>query len=309
LARHVGVSRAVRANAEDVIVTNGAQQAFDLVGRVLIEPGTVVALENPGYVAPRHLFTSFDAEIVSVPVDSEGIVVDALPDNARIVYVTPSHQFPLGMSMSLPRRTALLDWAERTGAVILEDDYDSEFRFGGRPIEPLQNLDRAGRVIYLGSLSKVLMPVLRLGFLIAPASLRPALLAAKYVSDWQSARPVQAALAEFIDEGLLARHIRRTRREYQARHELIVTVLRRDFTDVLELVPSMAGLHLSGYLIGEPDDRGIQKLARRRGVGVYALSGLGGRSGLVIGYGAVQQSKIVEGLRLLRECVDPIIDA
>ena len=308
LARHVGVSRAVRAGADDVIVTNGAQQAFDLVGRVLVEPGTVVALENPGYVAPRHLFTSFGAEVVSVPVDSEGIVVDALPDNARIVYVTPSHQFPLGMPMSLPRRTALLDWAERTGAVVLEDDYDSEFRFGGRPIEPLQNLDRAGRVIYIGSLSKVLMPVLRLGFLIAPASLRPALTAAKYVSDWQSARPLQAALAEFIDEGLLARHIRRSRREYQARHELIMTVLRSDFADVLELVPSMAGLHLSGYLVGDLDDRRVWKSAKRVEVGVYPLSAFGGRSGLVIGYGAIQQSRIAEGLRRLRACIDPITD-
>jgi len=245
--------------------------------------------------------------VVGVPVDDEGIVVDELPSTARLVYVTPSHQFPLGMPMSLPRRTALLDWADRTGAVIIEDDYDSEFRFGGRPIEPLQNLDRSGRVIYVGSLSKVLMPTLRLGFLIAPPSLRPALRAAKYVSDWNSARPIQAALAEFIDEGLLARHIRRTRGEYQARHERITAILRASFSDVLEPVPVAAGMHMSAYLTGDVDDIAIRRRARQVGVNVYALTPFRhsgpGRTGLVIGYGAIQSTRIDEGLRRLRACI------
>jgi GntR family transcriptional regulator / MocR family aminotransferase len=307
LARHIGVSRAVRAGAEDVLVTNGAQQAIDLIGRILVEPGTVVAVEDPGYAGPRDLFTSLGAKVVGVPVDEEGLVVDELPATARLVYVTPSHQFPLGMPMSLPRRTALLEWAERTGAVIIEDDYDSEFRFSGRPIEPLQNLDRSGRVIYVGSLSKVLMPTLRMGFLIAPPSLRPALRAAKYVSDWNSARPIQAALAEFIDEGLLARHIRRTRAEYQARHERIMATLRSSFSDVLEPVPVVAGLHMSAYLVGDLDDITIRRRAREVGVTVYALSPFRhfgpGRKGLVIGYGAIRSTRIDEGLRRLRACM------
>jgi GntR family transcriptional regulator/MocR family aminotransferase len=151
IARHVGLSRAVRADAADVIVTQGAQQAFDLIGRVLIAEGTCVAVEEPGYPYARLLFRSLGAHVVGVPVDDEGLEVDAIPRNARLVYVTPSHQFPRGTAMSLQRQTALLAWAERRGAVVIEDDYDSEFRFVGRPLDPLQSLDRAGRVIYVGS--------------------------------------------------------------------------------------------------------------------------------------------------------------
>ncbi|ONI78641.1 GntR family transcriptional regulator [Actinosynnema sp. ALI-1.44] len=309
LARHVGVARAVRATADDVLVTNGAQQALDLVCRVLVTPGTVVAVEDPGYSGPLLLFRSHGARVVGVPVDDDGIVVDEIPPTARIVYVTPSHQFPLGVPMSLPRRAALLEWAERTGAVVVEDDYDSEFRYGGRPIEPLQNLDRAGHVIYVGSLSKVLLPNLRLGFLIAPSGLRAALRAAKYVTDWQSNRPIQAALADFVDEGLLARHIRLTRKEYKARHDRILTVLRRDFAGVLEPLPVAAGLHLCAYLPDSADDMAVYHRARAVGVGVYALSPFRirstGRPGLVIGYGAVELSDIDEGLRRLSRCVEP----
>nr|WP_042190572.1 PLP-dependent aminotransferase family protein [Kibdelosporangium sp. MJ126-NF4]CEL19439.1 Transcriptional regulator, GntR family domain / Aspartate aminotransferase [Kibdelosporangium sp. MJ126-NF4]CTQ94762.1 Transcriptional regulator, GntR family domain / Aspartate aminotransferase (EC 2.6.1.1) [Kibdelosporangium sp. MJ126-NF4] len=309
LARHVGVSRAVRATADDVLVTHGAQQAIDLVCRVLVDPGTVVAVEDPGYFGPLHLFRSHGARVVGVPVDDEGIDVSAIPSTARIVYVTPSHQFPLGVPMSLARRTALLEWAERTGAVIIEDDYDSEFRYGGRPIEPLQNLDRAGRVVYVGSLSKVLLPNLRLGFLIAPDGLRAALRAAKYVTDWQSNRPIQAALADFIDEGLLARHIRRTRKEYQARHDRILTVLRRDFADVLDPRPVAAGMHLCAYLPDSSDELAVYQRARALGVGVYTLSPFriqsSGPPGLVLGYGAVELSDIDEGLRRLGACVGP----
>jgi GntR family transcriptional regulator/MocR family aminotransferase len=309
VARHVGVSRAVRATGEDVLVTNGAQQALDLIARVLIEPGTVVAVEDPGYFGPRHMFASHGAQIVGVPVDEEGLIVDQLPPEARLVYVTPSHQFPLGVPMSLQRRTALLDWAERTGAVIVEDDYDSEFRFTGRPIEPLQNIDRAGRVIYVSSLSKVLLPSLRVGFLIAPPNLRPALQTAKYVSDWQSARPLHGALAEFIDEGLFARHIRRTRREYQARHDLITGILRRDFDGLLEPLPAAAGIHLCAYLRDDTPERVVYRRAREAGVGVYALSPFrlrrDGRPGLVIGYGAIALSDIDSGLRRLRACITP----
>ncbi|CAM3944903.1 PLP-dependent aminotransferase family protein [Kibdelosporangium persicum] len=309
LARHVGVSRAVRASADDVLVTHGAQQALDLVCRVLVEPGTVVAVEDPGYFGPLHLFRSHGADVVGVPVDEEGIVVSAIPPAARVVYVTPSHQFPLGVPMSLARRTALLEWAERTGAVVVEDDYDSEFRYGGRPIEPLQNLDRTGHVVYVGSLSKVLLPSLRLGFLIAPAGLRPALRAAKYVGDWQSNRPIQGALAGLIDEGLLARHIRRTRKEYQARHDRILTVLRRDFAGLLEPQPVAAGLHLCAYLPDGVNDLSVYRRARAAGVVVYALSPFrihsSGRPGLVIGYGAIELSDIDEGLHRLKACMRP----
>jgi GntR family transcriptional regulator/MocR family aminotransferase len=179
----------VRADAADLIVTNGIQQAVDLVGRVLLDQGACAAVEDPGYPPPRRLLESLGARVVAVPVDDQGLVVEALPGDARLVYCSPSHQFPLGMAMSLGRRMALLAWAARQGAAIVEDDYDSEFRFTGHPIEPLHSLDRDGRVIYVGFFSKSLLPTLRLGFLVAPPSLRRALRAAKFLSDWHTSLP------------------------------------------------------------------------------------------------------------------------
>src|SRR5919197_6297048 len=201
IARHLGVARAVRASAEDVVVTNGTQQAVDLVARVLLAPGDQVAVEDPSYGPPRRLLASLGARVAGVPVDDQGLVVDAIPPGTRLVYVTPSHQFPLGVTMSLPRRLALLAWAKRHDAAVVEDDYDSEFRYGGRPIEPLQAMDMGERVVYIGSFSKTMLPSLRLGFVVAPASLRTALRAAKFVADWHTPLPTQAALARFLDEG------------------------------------------------------------------------------------------------------------
>jgi GntR family transcriptional regulator/MocR family aminotransferase len=172
IARHLGVARGVQATAEEVVVTNGTQQAVDIVARVLLAPGDRVAVEDPCYGPPRQLLQTLGARVTGVPVDDQGLVVDAIPPGTRLVCVTPSHQFPLGMAMSLPRRMALLAWAQRHHAAIVEDDYDSEFRYGGRPIEPLQTLDASGRVIYVGSFSKTMLATLRLGFVVAPASLR-----------------------------------------------------------------------------------------------------------------------------------------
>ncbi|MCG5215296.1 MocR-like pyridoxine biosynthesis transcription factor PdxR [Streptosporangium soli] len=296
IARHVGVARAVRADPGAVVVTSGAQQAIDLIGRVLLEPGDRVAVEDPGYPPPRLLFQSMGLRVTPVPVDGEGLVVDALPADARAVYVTPSHQFPLGMPMSLGRRMALLAWAEERGAAVIEDDYDSEFRYGGRPIEPLQNLDRSGRVLYVGSFSKVMLPTLRLGFLVAPPALLPALGAAKYVTDWHTRLPGQAALAGFIDEGLLARHVRRMRTEYEARHRRVVERL----AGPLDLVASAAGLHTSGFLPeGGPP---VARRAREAGIGLMTLSDFAvrpARPGLVIGYGAIPLDRIDDGLTRL----------
>ena len=245
IARHIGISRAVRANADDLIVTQGAQQAFDLIGRVLISPGDCVAVEEPGYPPARMLFRSLGAQVVGVPVDDEGLDVARIPNAARVVYVTPSHQFPLGTAMSLQRRSALLAWAEQRGAVVIEDDYDSEFRFEGRPLDPLQSLDRGGRVVYVGSFSKVMLPTLRVGFLIAPASLQSALRTAKQLSDWHGELPLQAAFARFIDEGLLARHIRKAAREYERRHAHVTEAIRRELHAWLHVLPSAAGLHVA----------------------------------------------------------------
>lgn len=311
VARYVGVSRSVRAGAEDVLVTQGAQQALDLVGRVLVEPGDHVAVEEPGYPAARLLFRSLGARVVGVPVDDEGLLVDALPDTARLVYVTPSHQFPLGMPMSPARRAALLAWASRRGAVIVEDDYDSEFRFGDRPLEPLQSLDRTGRVVYVGTFSKTLLPALRLGFLVAPASLRPALRAAKQLTDWQGDPVGQAALARFVDSGELSRHVRKATRVYGRRRHHIMAALRGELAEWLEPVPSAAGLHLSARLRPDAGVTVDAVLARAAAAGL-AVQGLAAystagrpRPGLVLGYGALATDRVPEGLGLLARCFRP----
>jgi GntR family transcriptional regulator/MocR family aminotransferase len=305
IARYVGLSRAVRAAADDVVVTQGAQQALDLIGRVLIEPGSVVAVEEPGYPPARRLFQSLGARVVGVPVDGEGLDVAAIPKAARLIYVTPSHQFPLGTPMSLARRAALLAWAERCGAIVIEDDYDSEFRYHSRPLDPLQSLDRGGRVIYVGSFSKVMLPALRLGFVVAPASLQSALRAAKQLTDWHGELTTQAALAQFIDTGLLARHVRKAAREYAVRRVRIVEALQRDFARWLQLVPSVAGLHVTARVVPKAsiDVEEVVARAQTSGVAVYPLSRFyaepSGQSGLVIGYGAIPTSKIGEGLSRL----------
>ncbi|ABF86680.1 transcriptional regulator, GntR family [Myxococcus xanthus DK 1622] len=306
VARHVGVSRGVRAEASDVLITHGAQQALDLAGRVLLEPGDRVAVEEPGYPPARLLFQSLGAHVVPVPVDKEGLDVQALPDDTRLVYVTPSHQFPLGIVMSPARRRALLDWARRRDAVVIEDDYDSEFRFGGRPLETLHSLDRSGRVLYVGSFSKVLLPALRLGFLVAPPSLQRELRLAKQVTDWHSQLPAQAALARFIDTGALARHLRKTRREYEQRHTRLSEKLRHHFGDALEQLPSVAGLHLCVTFTrgGARLERELTRRARDAGIGIEALSGYFAgaptRHGWVLGYGGVTVDRIDEGLWRLR---------
>lgn len=237
--------------------------------------------------------------MAAVPVDDEGLDVTAIPAKARLVYTTPSHQFPLGTPMSLARRTALLAWAERHDAVIVEDDYDSEFRFSDRPLQPLQSIDRSGRVVYVGSFSKIMLPMLRVGFLVAPPSLQPALRTAKQLTDMYGDLVTQGALAQFIEEGLLARHIRKATREYAARHELITKTLRSDI-DWLRIVPSSAGLHLCARTTFDP--AGLVARARADGVAVQALADFCAgppQHGIVLGYGAIQVSQIPEGLRRL----------
>jgi len=306
IARHIGISRGVQASPDDVVITNGTQQALDVITRVLLAPGDRVAVEDPGYEPPHRLFATLGARVQGVPVDREGIVVDALHRATRLAYVTPSHQQPLGMSMTLPRRLALLAWAEQHNAAIVEDDYDSEFRYGGRPIEPLQTLDSSGRVIYVGSFSKTLLPTLRLGFVVTPPSLRGAMHAAKFVTDWHSSLPMQAALARFIDDGGFARHIRRMRSVYRARHELIARVLARDFADLLEVIPSDVGLHIAATARAASIDEinAVFHRALDAGVLFHRLSAFEverpASPGLVLGYGAIPTDRIEEGLRRLR---------
>jgi GntR family transcriptional regulator/MocR family aminotransferase len=310
IARHISIARGVEASADDVTITCGSQQALDVVARVLLGPGDRVAVEDPGYPPPRRLFESLGARIAGVPVDSHGLVVEALPRHTRLVYVTPSHQYPLGVSMSLPRRLALLAWAERHNAAIIEDDYDSEFRFGERPIEPLQTLDTAGRVVYVGSFSKTLLPTLRLGFLVTPPSLRAAVHKAKYVTDWHTSMLVQAALARFIDDGGFARHIRKMGSVYRLRHAMVMHGLTHELADYLEVIPSAAGLHVTALARTASADRiaTVIRRASEAGVEVQELSRFAvnppGRPGLVMGYGAIPTARVEEGLRRLRSCFE-----
>jgi GntR family transcriptional regulator/MocR family aminotransferase len=311
IARHVGIARGVVAAPDDITITNGAQQAVDILARVLLAPGDRVGVEDPGYSPPRRLFESLGARVVAVPVDGEGLRVDAIPRGVRIVYVTPSHQYPLGISMSLRRRQSLLAWAERNDAAIIEDDYDSEFRFGGRPLDSLQLLDVTGRVTYVGSFSKTMLPTMRLGFLVTPSSLRSAVHKAKYVADWQTAVVPQAALARFIDEGGYARHVRRICGTYRERHDLIRATLTRDFADQLEIIPSSTGLHLTARARMVSADRlaHIAQRAADAGVAVQTLACFAVResvqAGIVFGYGAIATGDIEEGLRRLRKCFRP----
>ena len=243
------------------------------------------------------------AQLAPVPVDAEGLVVERLPAQARIIYVTPSHQFPLGSVMSMRRRSALLEFAERHGAVILEDDYDGEFRYGERPLDALQTLDRSESVFYLGTFSKSLFPSLRLGFVAAPRWARDALTAAKQCADWHCPVPLQDTLAAFIAEGHLARHVRKMRGVYGQRRELLLTHLRRDFDGLLAPVASSAGLHLAAYATARLDIRALAAAARGAEVGIYSLhpyyAAGRGKPGLVFGYGALGEAAIAEGMARL----------
>lgn len=309
IVRHIGFSRGVEASVDDVVITNGTQQAIDLVARVLLAPGDTIAVEEPGYGPPRLLFNAMGLRVAGVPVDSEGLVVAALPRRARAVYVTPSHQYTLGVAMTLRRRQALLAWAERNHAAIIEDDYDSEFRFGGRPLEPLQTIDAHGRVIYIGSFSKTVLPTLRLGFLVAPPSLREALHSAKFVSDWHSSTLAQAALARFMEDGGFARHIRKMTGVYRERRAKITDIIVRDFGEHLELMPSEAGLHVTVLARNATVDQ-LGKIARRAAEQSVAIQRTwpfpleSARAGLMLGYGAIPAARIKEGLRLLRACFE-----
>ena len=308
IMRHIAISRHVSGSPDDVIITSGAQQALDILARVLVDPDDVVAMEDPGYQPAKQVFRSAGARVIGVPVDGEGLLVQALPKRAKVVYVTPSHQYPLGVAMSLTRRRALLAWAERNNAVVIEDDYDSEFRFGGRPLEPMQALDSAGRVVYVGSFSKTMLPSLRLGFMVVPPPLQEAVQKAKFVNDWHVPTVSQNALAHFIEDGDFARHIRKASATYRERHEMLTGIIRRDFADYLELIPSSTGLHVAAYARTASVERihAITSRAFALHVAVQRLSNcsMGGKpqAGVILGYGLIEATQIAEGLGRLRKC-------
>ncbi len=296
IARHLGFSRAIACNWQDVVVTNGAQQALDLLARVLVGPGDVVAVEEPGYPPARAAFEALGATVAGVPVDAHGLLVERLPDAARFVYATPSHQFPLGMPMSLERRVALLDWAKRRRALIIEDDYDCEFRFDGRPLEPLKSLDREDRVAYVGTFSKTLFPELRIGYAIAPRALAAPLLKVRQIADWHSGTLMQAALAHFMLDGAFGRHLRRMAREYGQRRRHIAAWLDGELAPWFAPVPAAAGIHLAAPFRARVDEARLLAAARDASIALIGLSAFHAESaprpGILFGYGGIDTARI-----------------
>jgi GntR family transcriptional regulator/MocR family aminotransferase len=293
----------VAATEDTVVVTCGTQHAIDLVTRVLLEPGDCVAVEDPGYVPAIRLFEALGMRVVGAPVDDQGLVVDLLPPSARIVYVTPSHQYPLGMTMSMPRRRALLRWAERHDAAIIEDDYDTEFRYVDRPLEPLQALDANGRVVYVGSFSKTFSPSVRLGFAVVPQTLAEPIAALRQLIDWHPPIAMQTALAGFINEGLLDKHIRRSRRVYAERHHILIEALSGPLACHLTARSPNAGLHVAAALQEGLSEQEVLQAAARHGL---VTSGLHdcfytspAQPGLSIGFGAVSTAGLPVALRTL----------
>jgi GntR family transcriptional regulator/MocR family aminotransferase len=305
IANHVSFARAVACRPDNVVVTGGTQQAFDLLARILVTPNrTTVAIEDPGYLPLRAAFAVAGAKLVPVPVDSEGLVVARLPADTRVICVTPSHQFPLGVAMSMRRRVELLAFARANNAVIIEDDYDGEFRFGATPRDALQTLDRSGSVFYVGTFSKSIFPGIRLGFVVSPPWAQRALMTAKQCSDWHSPVLEQDALAAFISEGHMARHVRKMRKIYSERRELLVSGLQAHFSQWLDPIPSSGGLHLTALLRQPVDIDTIARHARQRNMDVRSLRVFCAESdtpnGLVLGYGATGPEAITEGLLQLR---------
>ena len=305
IARYVAFSRAVSCEAEDIIVTAGAQQAFGLLARVLVTPGrTTVAVEEPGYTPLRASFSAAGAKVSGVAVDADGLAVERLPPQARVICVTPSHQFPLGSVMSSRRRSELLDFAQAHRAVIIEDDYDGEFRFANRPLDALQTLDQAASVFYVGTFSKSLHPGLRLGYIVAPAWARAAIVAAKALADGSCCTLTQDTLAAMIAEGHLGRHVRKMHRTYSGRRDALLKGLRDECGTWLDPIPSAAGLHIAAVLKMPLDEAAILAEARRVDVQVHALGAQYARRplkrGLLFGYGAIEENAVAEGLGRLR---------
>ena len=292
--------------ADDVVVTAGAQQAFDLLARILVTPGkTVVAIEDPGYPPMRVAFAAAAARIVPVSVDEEGLMVDRLPTDVGVICVCPSHQFPLGVTMSKRRRAALVNFARQHRAVIIEDDYDGEFRYGDNPLQSLRATDPADVVFYVGTFSKCMLPSLRLGFVVVPDWARRTSVAAKNCLDWHCPTPLQTGVSAFITEGHLARHVRKMRQIYKARRQLLYDLLKRDFADWLEPIPSLYGMHVAAWAReGVELDAAIRELAGRA-IKIHTLEryycGASSRQGLVFGYGAVGLPEIRRALAALHE--------
>lgn len=302
IADHVAVTRAVACDAASVLVTSGAQQAFDLIARVIVRPGrTRVAIEDPGYPPMRIPFAAAGAEIVPIPVDEEGMRIDLIPEDVGIVCTCPSHHFPLGVPMSPQRRRDLLAFARAQGAIVIEDDYDGEFRYDGSPVEAMRSSDAADVVFYVGTFSKCMIPSLRLGFLIPPAWALEALVMAKNALDWHASSPLQLGVAGFIADGHLTRHVSRMRKIYGERRAAILEAA--EALPGIRVLPSYYGMHLT--LVSQ-DGRNMEDVARRALVEGLQAHGLARYfvdpptiEGLVVGFGTAEPAELVAAIEII----------
>jgi GntR family transcriptional regulator/MocR family aminotransferase len=293
----------VVCDPSQVIVVNGSQQALDLIARVLIEDGDRVAIEDPSYQGTREVLRLAGARLLAVRVDREGLNANQLPTTARLAFVTPSHQFPTGAILPIARRMSLLEWARRTNAVIVEDDYDGEFRYGGQPLESLQGLDGEGRVVYIGTFSRTIFSALRIGYLIVPKGLVPAFAAAKWLCDRHTAALEQETLSLFISSGLYERHLRRLRRRTAARREVLLDSLAKYLGARVDMSGDGAGAHIVLWPRRRISEEAIVANAASLGVGVYGISPYylkrPIRTGILLGYSRMREPQIREGIRRL----------
>src|SRR5580658_3581334 len=307
IAAYLRASRGVRCEWQQVMIVSGSQQALDVSARVLLDVGSPVWVEEPGYWLARHVFLSAGCRLVPVPVDDDGLDVAVgikRCRNARAAFVAPSHQYPLGATMSASRRFQLLDWAQSSGSWVIEDDYDSEYRYGNMPIASLQGLDRNSRVIYIGTFSKTLFPSLRLGYVVIPEDLVDSFAAVRYAMDIAPPHFFQAVLTDFMNEGHFARHIRRMRQLYALRRSALVDGLQREFGSALEIHGSEAGMHLAVILPKGFRDQEVAARAAREKLWLWPLSptylGETPRQGFILGFGSTPAEEIPKAVRQLK---------
>lgn len=297
LAGQLTLKRNVKCESEHVVVVNGAQQALDLISRLLISPGDRVAIEDPGYAGARLAFAAAGATLVPTPVDHNGLRIDSLPRDVKLVYTTPSHQYPTGGVLPLDRRLALLAWANETDALVVEDDYNAEFRYDGRSVPALQGLDTSGRVVYVGTFSKALFPAIRIGYVVAPPALVDPLTRAKWLTDQHVATEPQLMLARLLEGGHLDRYVRRMCTRYAAKARLLREEL-QSVNDLITVPAPVQGLHLYCPLSPQIDPDELLRAAEQVGVGLRWTNGPTG-AGLVMGFARLSESQIQEGARRL----------
>ncbi len=313
IAAHLQAARFLACSPAEVIMTSGSQQSLDLLARVLIDQGDAVWIEEPGYTGARSAFIAAGARLVPVPVDADGLKVEQgarLEPAPKLIFVSPSRQYPLGVTMSVARRQELLAFAGRTGAWIIEDDYDSEFRYRGAPLPAVQSIDRAARVIYLGTFSKSLLPSFRLGYMVVPSRLSTAFANAKAVIDRHPPLLEQITLAAFIKSGQFAAHIRRMRQVYQERQEILLAELERTLAGFLRASPADTGMHLIADLPDGIDDRDFCRAAAAHGISLRPLSIYyqtePRRHGLILGFAAIPPKRIRWGVERLATVVGEV---